>query len=806
MATPAPKGHKFSDVQGLSGVRGAAGAFFMCVGGNGLATWGEAWHTLGMMRFASAVCVLLAASAAQAQMWTAIGPAPITNFSGASGRVAAVVCSPTDANKWFIGACDGGVWRTTDAGMTWTPLTDGLPTTAIGALALDPTNENVIYAGSGEGNFANHSRYGLGMYKSVDGGATWVVLGAATFSGRSFGRILVHPTNPQRVFAAVVGAGGGPERFGAKRHPQRTGARGVFVSADGGVTWMPVAGGLPAVDATDLEFDPVDPAVMYAGIGHVYGDAANGIYKSSDGGATWARLGGGIPEGTGGRVDVHVARSNRERVYANFAIVSGGIGVGGSSVSGGGQLGGFVSVNGGATWGTMSVPSGLGASQQFYNNLITVSPTVETTVFVGGVNVVRSDNAGGTFTGNLPGHHPDYHAADWDASGRLVVGNDGGIGLSSDLGATFQSRNAGLQTLQFYAGLSTHPTDDTIVYGGMQDNGTARRSDPNSRTWTSVFGGDGGWTQIDQRDPARIFVEFQGAGNLFRSTNNGQGFPRATSSIGGRHAFLPPFLIDATDSQRMLYATERVWESLDGGSTFVPVSADLTSGSPFAIRALAMSRTEPRFVYAVTNDHRVLASEDFGRTFVTRATEHYGWPRVTREVTVDRDDPRTVYVAGATFGAAHVRRSRDGGATFETLDGDLPDVPVQVIEADDRWITPRLYAGADDGVYMSRDGGAHWVRLGVEFPHVAVIDLILEPTRMATPGRGRLIAATQGRGAWLMPVFAPTDFNEDGVTDPDDLADYIGAFFGMGGAGADFNGDGLVDPDDLADYIGAFFG
>ncbi len=751
-----------------------------------------------------AVGVLAAPVAAQS--WTSLGPAPITNFGGASGRVAGVACSPTDASKWFIATADGGVWRTTNAGQSWTPLTDHLPTTATGAIAIDPSNEQVIYAGSGEANFANHSRYGRGLYKSVDGGDTWTVLAAGTFSGRCFSRILVHPAQPSVVFASITGAGGGPERFAAKRHPDRAGPRGVFKSVDGGVTWTQLGGGLPAIDATDIEFDPADPQVMYAGVGYVYGDAANGIYKSTNGGANWTRLAGGLPVGTAGRVAMAMTAANRNRIYALFAAPVAGIGVGGSA-SGGGQIfGAYRSDDAGANWTQLGLDGNLGSVQQFYNNLVIANPTNADLVFFAGVQIVRSTDAGATFTGNLPAHHPDFHAAAWDAAGRLVVGNDGGTALSSDLGDSFATTNTDLANMQFYAGLSTHPTDDTIIYGGLQDNGTARRDDPDSRTWTSVFGGDGGWTQLDQSDPARIFLEFQGAGNLFRSTNFGQSFPRATGSISGRHAFLPPFLIDATNPQRMVYATERVWESLDGGSTFTAVSADLTSGSPFAIRAVTMSPTDSRYMYVVTSDNRVLASSDSGRTFALRLADHFGWPRVTREIVVDNTDPLTVYLAGATFGAPHVRRSRDGGVTWQTLSATLPDVPVNSVGVDTRYPTARLYAGGDDGVYQSRNGGQTWSRLGDNFPHAAVVDILVQPVRPS--GNGRLIVATQGRGAWAIPLYCIADFNSDGAVNADDLSDFITAYFDAGGPGsdaADFNGDGVINADDLGDYITAYF-
>lgn len=751
---------------------------------------------------------MLGVSTADAQtVTTVIGPGPVTFFSGSSGRISSVVCSPTNPSRYFVGTADGGVWRTTDAGVTWTALTDSMPTTAIGALALDPQDENTIYAGSGEANFANHCRYGLGLYRSGDGGDTWTVLGASTFSGRSISRVIVDPANRNVIYVAVVGAGGGPERRAAKGHPQRFGPVGVFRTADGGVTWTQLLNGLPNVAVTDLEMDPTNPNVLIAGVGEPYGDAANGLYQTNNGGASWTRLTPtGFPTTDVGRIALAWARSDRTRIYAFVATPSTGLGVGGSSAGGGALRAALRSSDAGANWTSVPVAANLVGAQAFYDLLVTVSPTNPDLVYFGGINLVRSTNGGTTLTSVNPGH-VDLHAAAWDAAGRLVFGNDGGCyRANTPATATVAvplngTGGAGsITNMQFYAGLSTSPVSDVTIFGGLQDNGSVRRRATNTTQWDSTVGGDGGWTRVNPANPNIVFNQFQGANNLYRSTDGGVNFSFINGTgLTGRHAFLPPYLIDPTNPNRMILALERVWESTNGGNTFTPISPDLTLGGIAAIRAMAMAPSNPLFVYAATSDGLVWASSDGGRNFTQRLSGNPGWPRVTRELTVHPTQPQTVYRAVANFGVNQVQRSRDAGVTWEVLDGNLPDLPVNVVDVDLRYPTPRLYAGTDAGVYESRDDGTTWARYGTNQANAAVIDLIIEPAR------GRLIAAAQGRSAWIIPIYCPADYNEDGTADFFDYLDFVSAFAAEDAA-ADFNRDGVVDFFDYLDFVAAFAG
>jgi photosystem II stability/assembly factor-like uncharacterized protein len=703
--------------------------------------------SLALAARAAAIAVFVAHSTVRAQVpeppkkfpfpitWTELGPRPIDGAY--AGRISAIACSPTNANVIFVGAADGGVWKSTDGGTTWAPKTDSTPTTSIGALAIDPTNESTIYAGTGEANYANHSRYGLGLLKSTDGGESWTLLAGSTFAGRTFAKIVVDPSGAH-LWAAIGHAGGFPELAAAKGHPGATGPVGVFRSDDAGATWAQVAGGLPSVEATDFTIAPTSPPAMYAAIGRIFGSAQNGIYRSTDGGASWTKLAGGLPSGAGiGRVSLAFAPSQPARVYAFVANPASSSGGGAST------FGAYRSDDWGANWTTLPIPS-IQSTYGWYLNVVSVSPTNANTAFFGGLDLVRTTDAGASFTYVTP-PHVDLHALAWDASGRFLAGDDGGVHRSTNLGTSWSSLNTGLGTVQFYAGVSDHPTDPLVFFGGAQDNGTNRRN-TGTTGWSQVFGGDGGWTQLDATQPARTFAEYQGSGNLYRSTDGGDNYSYAGSGIDAndRNCFEPPYVIDPSTPLRMYYGTQRIWRSTDGGSSWAALSGDLTLGAG-AIRTLAISPSSVNVLYAATNDGRVLVSTNSGASFQVRLTGVPGWPRTTREITIDPTDAMTAWLAVSAFGTAQIRKTTDGGVNWTNYDANLPDVPVNVVAA--RHGTPeRIFAGTDDGLWYSADGGGSWVRYGTGLPRAPVIDILLEPAR------GRIVVATQGRGAWTAPI------------------------------------------------------
>lgn len=746
----------------------------------------------------SATCIF-SALAADTSTWVNLGPAPINSGVLYTGRVSAIICSPSDQNTYYVGGADGGVWRTTDGGSTWTPLSNDWPTSAIGALAFDPTDESVIYAGTGEANYANHSRYGVGVMKSTDGGDTWTQLGADTFAGRCFSKIVVNPTNPQIVYASITPAGGFPEKAAAKGHPQKDAAVGVFRSTDGGETWTQLTNGLPSVAATDIAMKPDDPNTLLAAIGHIFGSNDNGLYKSTDGGDSWTKVsGGGFPTSNLGRMSLAYAPSDANRVYVLIARKNDASGGGAST------LGAYRSNDGGKNWTNLNIGS-IQSTYGWFLCVVAVVPTDSAVVFMAGLDLYRSTNSGGAWSAVTP-PHVDIHAIVFDAGGRLVVGDDGGVHRSANRGTSWTTINGNLATTQFYAGLSTHPTDANVILGGNQDNGSNLRK-KDSLEWTNVFGGDGGWTQIDPKNASRMFVEYQGTGNTFYSTNGGQTFNQCSGINGGdRNCFLPPYLIDPNDSKRVIYATHRIYRSTNNGASFSALSNDLTRGGTAAIRALAWAPSDSNIVYAATNDSRVLVSANAGKDWTLLLEDAIGWPRVTRELFVHPSNPDTVYVAGATFGNPKLRRSSDRGQNWTTLDGNLPDIPANTVAADVRLATPVLFLGTDVGLMRSIDDGQTWHRYGSGLPTAAVIDIRLEVSR------GRMIVGTQGRGTWSVGVGLPGDLDNNGAVNFEDIDPFVLALSNLDEYSnqypdvdpllvGDLDGDGTINFNDIDPFI-----
>ncbi len=682
---------------------------------------------------------------AAATGWKELGPAPLVDGdSRNTGRASSIAVSRDRRNRYYVGGASGGVWESVDGGRAWTPLNGQLPLLSIGALAVDPSNDKVIYAGSGEANYAYHSLYGLGLYRTFNRGRRWRILAPELFSGRAFSRLVVSPHDSRVVWAAVGPAGGTFEGTeGAREHPERDGAMGLFRSRDRGVTWkhLRAAQGLPAFAASDIDLDPIDANRVYAAFGDAFGKNRNGVYRSTDGGETFepvlTRQSTGLPFG---RVTLALAPSDPDRLYAMVTNPSLRVNLGGFLPSGASAGVLFRSDDGGSTWTSFTTGNFMGQQGQ-YNSTVIVAPDDPDTVFLGGIQMIRSTNGGASFTDVTP-PHVDHHDTVFDAIGRLVVANDGGVNRSRDLGATWETRNEGLGIVQIYAGLSLHPTNPDVVLAGMQDNGTnLRRSD--TLDWISVFGGDGGYTAINPDDPSLMFVEFQGTGNLYRSTNGGLLFNLSAAGIDGndRACFLPPMVFDPTDSNRMLYATHRIYESTDGGRNWQAISDDLTSGSPWAVRSLVIAPSNSNIVYAMTNDGRVLVSFNGGVVWDLVLEDIGGWPRVTRQIAVDPTHPSQAYVADMGFGGPKVLATRSRGRTWQEIGGGLPDVPVNTVAVHREGNRRLIFAGTDAGVFFSRNFGRTWEELG-NLPNTPVNDLVVDVNH------DRLVASTLGRGAW----------------------------------------------------------
>ena len=753
---------------------------------------------LGFIVLITALVGPPAVEPAHASEWQELGPAPLTP-GPYTGRTSAIIASPTDPNRYYVGGATGGVWRTVDGGTTWEPLMDDMPVMSIGALAMDPFDENVIYAGSGEANFANHCIYGLGLYKSTNGGDSWDLLAGETFAGRTFSRIVVSVADSQVLFASIMHAGGFPARNAAKGHPLTNGPVGVFRSSDGGATWTHLSNGLPRSAASDVWMHPTDANILYAAIGDVFGLPENGIYKSTDGGDSWFKLENGLPTTTIGRISLAVAPSMPDRLYAILTNPTDEFGGGAST------MGVYRSDNAGASWSSTNVGN-FQATYGWYLSTAIVDPLDPDVLIVGGVEALRSIN-GGTSYGNVTPPHVDMHGWAYDANHRLLSANDGGVHRSVNNGGAWDALNDGLGVIQFYPGLSASTTQDRII-GGTQDNGTNVYMTETGLLWSHRLGGDGGYTSLKHELVTTIFAENQGSGNLYRSINFGA-FSYKGSGIdtSDRNCFLPPVTHDPEIWTYAYYGTHRVYRSGNNGESWVAISDDLTGGAPAAIRALVVAPSNRQVLYAGTNDGRFLVSQNGGFDFDLKLTGIPGWPRVTREIAVDPADEATVYLAVSQFGEDQIRRTTDYGDTWEVLDGNLPDIPVNAVAVYRQGDQRAVILGTDRGVYVSIGEETLWSQYGTGLPNAPVMDVVVDLYM------NRLIAGTLGRGAWTIELPRLTDVDIDGDFDMDDLRPLQNCFSGPSDApyftapspgcqeAFDFDRDGDVDLEDLARYI-----
>jgi photosystem II stability/assembly factor-like uncharacterized protein len=663
------------------------------------------------------------APVAGASNWVQLGPSAVPKgqtYSSArvliTGRVTAIVVDPANTATIYTGTAQGGVWKTTDGGLTWAPKSDNEVSLAVGALAMDPSNSLALYAGTGEGNFSGDSYYGNGVLKTVDGGNSWTTLAQATFMGTRFSRLAVTPGTPTRLFAAT--------------------GSGLYRSTDGGASWTKMTG-VPASFATDVVVDPATPATAYAAFW------GNGIYRCTNAGAatpTWTPLAGGLPVSGFTRVSLGLSPSSPQTVYALIA--------GPSYV-----VDRFTqTTDGGNTWTAIALPGGNIGGQGFYNLNVAVDPTTPDIVYLSGISLWKATrnpmtgvwtitDVGGPF-------HPDNHALAFDPANHLVIyaGSDGGIYRSTDGGATWSDRiNRALCITQFEF-IDQHPTSDAVVFGGTQDNGTEQYR--NSPVFNHADDGDGGFCAVDATQPRNVVSTYYSASPK-RSTAGGKfgTWLSVSSGIQGSPLFYPPLALDATNPSNIALGTDRM--NLDGaqGAGGWPTQVALPGvfGNVSAIHYVNSS-----LIYAGTTTGQVYRLTLSGATWTATAIHAAPLPgQYIWDVAARPDDVDTVIVVMSTFGISHVWRGTvpAGGGTAAWSDisgaggGTLPDIPANALVIDPA--APNTYYIATDiAVYRTTNGGATWTQFSEGLPNCAVFDLRLHgPSRL-------LRAATHGRGMW----------------------------------------------------------
>jgi photosystem II stability/assembly factor-like uncharacterized protein len=695
--------------------------------------------------------------------WTPIGPAPITNtfptfVQTASGRITGIGTDPTDPNTIYVAAAGGGVWKTTDAGASWTPLTDNQATLVMGAIAIAPSDPNTIYAGTGEANYgpskialrAERIFSGDGVLKSTDGGATWTLLGSDVFFRRTISRIVIDPNDPNTVYVAV----------GALAFDGLTGNTGIWKSTDGGNTWSDMINGIPNFSDTDavsdLAIDPTDGQHLYAAVGTPSSSRANGVYQTFDGGATWSAA-GNFPQGASdsslGRITLALAPSSPETLYAAVA----------TSGSNAVLYHMYKTTNGGTTWSALSsVPNYMGPYGD-YNTSLAVDPTNANIVFAGGQTSFLESLSGGTSWSDLENFgndppHADHHAIAFDANGKMLVGSDGGIWRAENTtgggNPNWSDLNHNLNTVQL-VGIALDPTTADVAWGGAQDNGAEQFLD--NQAWEEWgFGGDGGFVRIDFSNPNTVYVTNQytdGPIFLDRADDGGRNFQAVTNGINTNDPgnFQVPYVLDPSNSNRLLLGTNRVYETTNRGDLWHAISQPGANGWTVSdvVDAVAAAASDANTVYA-TAGGRVFVTHNDGASWMETDPTTPSSALRYRDIRVDPRDANTAYVVAANFsdvtGGGQVWMTRDGGADWTNISGSLPDEPFWTVAVLPRTNKTTLFVGGDDGVYVSNNLGKSWAREAAGLPHVQVRQLEVQP------GLGILAAGTYGRGLWELKL------------------------------------------------------
>ena len=684
--------------------------------------------------------------------WRNIGPA-VTGT-----RIVDLAVVEREPRIIYAATASSGVWKTTNAGTTWAPVFERERTVSLGGIAVAPSDPNVVWVATGEPNMRNlrSTSWGDGVYRSTDGGRTWQQRGLA--DAQHMGRIVIHPTNPQIVYASVLGSMW-------QHDPTKNGVRGLWKTSDGGASWKKVLSAGAHAGIVDVAIDPTRPDTLYAAAWHrerrdwsyVNVGAEGGVYRSTDAGATWAKLTAGLPDGPVGRIGLSVCRSRPQTVYA--AIEGAGAGV-------------FRTTDGGATW---TRRNDMSAASMYYGQ-IRCDPTNPDRVHVLQTQIASSSDGGATFGNTLAGRgvHVDHHAL-WinpADSEHLVLGNDGGLYQSRDGGATWLFHGQ-MALTQFYAVAVDMREPFYYVYGGTQDNNSlggpsaTRHSDGIvNDDWYVTTGGDGFSFEIHPKDPSVVYTESQYGGLVRFNPFTGERRriqPAAPPGTSYRWNWNAPIRLSPHDPETLYFGAQFLFRSRDRGETWDTISPDLTRqiaiDQKFRISdygTLHWIHESPRragLIAVGTDDGLVQISEDHAKTW-RRAAPIAGVPERAqiRRVLFSAHDPQIMYVAAAAHEdddfRPYVARSTDLGRSWTRIDADLPQRSPVMSLVEDPVNPSLLFAGTQFGVFTTLDGGAHWMPLQLNLPTVAVHDIVIHPREHD------LVIGTHGRGIWILDSIA----------------------------------------------------
>ena len=633
------------------------------------------------------------------------------------GRTIALWADDSDSDYLLAGAADGGVWKTTDGGGDWIPLSDNIPSMAVGAIAVNPIDKNIIYIGTGEGTFNADAVKGVGVLKSIDRGLNWEMTGLDwdITDGNGTHGLWIKSDEPQTIVAATTG--------------------GVYRSVDGGDTWTLTTAG----DGTALVGVSNNPNIVFLAKGNAWGNGANGIYRSMDAGSTWEHLTNGLPPTSQiGFTSLAISKNNPDYIYAGFATIIS---------SGAGLLGIYRSTDGGDTWELRADSPNFYGGQGWYDNVIAVDPNNPDIVYAGGIDLYRSFDGGQSWQqiswwyysiGDPSYVHADQHAfaIDPNDNGHIWAAGDGGIFTSFDAGTNWEMRNTNFCTLQYYA-IGNAPQNDYIVYGGSQDQGTTKWS--GTGDWDYVYGGDGGYCVIDYKNYDVVYAEWQN-GNHVKTNNGGGSWFDIMNGIEEDGAWVTPVIMDPLDNGILFTATDRVYKTDDGASYWEPVSPHLSA----SIVSLSQSPTDPDIVWVGLSNGLVWKGDPSSQEWEELSS---GLPnRYCTRVVADPINPLVAYATYSGYGNSVVFRTSDGGLSWDDITGDLPLLPVNDLAIDPS-NTSNLFIANDITIMHSTDLGSHWEPYGNGLPNVFIDDILIDSF-------GNLRAGTHGRGMWSTSVLS----------------------------------------------------
>lgn len=680
--------------------------------------------------------------------WRMIGP-----FR--AGRVNAVTGVSGHPDTFYFGSVGGGVWKTINAGRTWTPVFDSASSASIGAIAVAPSDPNTIYVGTGEADMRDSIQFGDGMYRSTDGGKTWKRAGLE--DTKQIGRIIVDPKNSNLVYVAALGSAYGPNS-----------ARGVYRTHDGGITWEKVLFKNSDVGAIDLNFDPGNSQIIYAALWNVrrppwfiYAPAngpGGGIFKSTNGGATWREIDGGIPLEGRGRIGISVSPTNRSRIYAAVDAKDGGI---------------FRSDNAGLTWTRLSNDKRLW-DRGWYFEKITADPKNADTVYVMNTSTYKSTDAGKTWTAikGAPGGD-DYHQL-WinpDDPKRMVLGSDQG-GIVTVDGALTWSSWYNQPTAQIY-----HVAPDYRfpywITGAQQDSGAvgspsrSRHSEISNRDWEGLCsGGESGYTAPDPLHPEILFGGTVSKCNVLTGETKNVSPERGGPPGQFRHAWTQPLVFSPADPRALYFANQFLYKTTNGGESWTQISQDMTREDPGVpenlneaaaadaptdkrrgvIYTIAPSPLRAQRIWIGTDDGLIHLTNDDGKTWQNVTPSRLtAWSKVTM-LEASHFDVNEAFAAVERHQLQdyepYIYRTRDAGKTWTEITNGLPKgIYVQTVKEDPER-RGLLFAGTERAVFVSFDDGDHWQSLQLNLPPASMRDLAIH--------ENDLIVGTHGRGFWVL--------------------------------------------------------